>query len=166
MENSLDYSHPVAKRRPLSSGFQASPARRRGQDRADRPRSWVYNLVRPSREMVETWLDSCDDPSNPLWCYLLKGASDVATLNSSLPSLISEPEHLTVDVNFWFFLIYYGIYVTVTLVYITQIVSLYRLNWWPAALGATSYTFFWIGSLVAGWVLHELDPFGTEGVCC
>ncbi|KAN0061826.1 hypothetical protein ACQY0O_005819 [Thecaphora frezii] len=254
-KNSLDYSRPVATRRPLSSGFQASPARRRGQDRADRPRSWVYNLVRPSRETVETWLDSwwkrwfalavlpslvvwfwcavpfpktdpydpnlpwCnpgedgrgDDPSNPPWCYphkvavssmpstlkLLsilptvsgtlyaaapkilamlsgssnrsaggKGASDVASLNSSLPTPISEPEHLTVDANFWFFLIfYYGIYVAVALVYITQLFSLYRLNWWPAALGArTSYTFFWIGSLVAGWALHELDPFGTEGV--
>uniref|UniRef100_V5ERJ1 Uncharacterized protein n=1 Tax=Kalmanozyma brasiliensis (strain GHG001) TaxID=1365824 RepID=V5ERJ1_KALBG len=71
---------------------------------------------------------------------------------------------LIVDANFWFFLVfYYGIYVGVALIYITQLFGLYRLNWWPAALGAkTSYTFFWIGSLVAGWVLHELDPLGTE----
>ncbi|PWN53459.1 hypothetical protein IE53DRAFT_324750 [Violaceomyces palustris] len=73
-------------------------------------------------------------------------------------------EHLTVDANFWFFLFfYYGIYVAVALVYITQLFSLYRLNWWPAALGAkTSYTFFWLLSLGTGYVLHRLDPFGTE----
>ncbi len=75
-----------------------------------------------------------------------------------------DGDRLTVDANFWFFLVfYYGIYVGVALIYITQLFGLYRLNWWPAALGAkTSYTFFWTGSLVAGWVLHELDPLGTE----
>ncbi|TKY85780.1 hypothetical protein EX895_005320 [Sporisorium graminicola] len=77
---------------------------------------------------------------------------------------IGDGDRLTVDANFWFFLVfYYGIYVGVALIYITQLFGLYRLNWWPAALGAkTSYTFFWIGSLVAGWILHELDPLGTE----
>lgn len=75
-----------------------------------------------------------------------------------------DGSNLTVDANFWFFLVfYYGIYVGVALIYITQLFGLYRLNWWPAALGAkTSYTFFWIGSLVAGYVLHELDPLGSE----
>ncbi|GAC93539.1 hypothetical protein PHSY_001104 [Pseudozyma hubeiensis SY62] len=77
---------------------------------------------------------------------------------------IGDGDRLTVDANFWFFLIfYYGIYVGVALIYITQLFGLYRLNWWPAALGAkTSYSFFWIGSLVAGWILHEMDPLGTE----
>ena len=87
----------------------------------------------------------------------------VSSPNTTYPGT-PDPEHLTVDANFWFFLIfYYGIYVAVALVYITQLFSLYRLNWWPAALGArTSYTFFWLLSLVAGWILHEMDPLGTE----
>ncbi len=90
------------------------------------------------------------------------------TASSESPTTPHQPvgggDRLTVDANFWFFLIfYYGIYVGVALIYITQLFGLYRLNWWPAALGAkTSYTFFWIGSLVAGYVLHELDPLGSE----
>lgn len=87
------------------------------------------------------------------------GLTSLQQSNPNDPSL----EHKTVDANFWFFLVfYYGIYVGVALIYITQLFGLYRLNWWPAALGAkTSYTFFWVGSLVAGWVLHEMDVLGA-----
>ncbi|KAE8230062.1 hypothetical protein CF326_g4943 [Tilletia indica] len=69
-----------------------------------------------------------------------------------------------VDSNFLFFLLfYYGIYVAVALIYITQLFSLYRLNWWPKALGArTSYTFFWVSTIIVGWAIHRWDPFGTE----
>lgn len=76
----------------------------------------------------------------------------------------SPPAPSQVDANFWFFLIfYYGLYCAVALIYITQLFSLYRLNWWPKAVGArTSYAAFWIGSLAVGWIMHELDPLGTE----
>ncbi|CAD6886464.1 unnamed protein product [Tilletia controversa] len=69
-----------------------------------------------------------------------------------------------VDSNFLFFLLfYYGIYVAVALIYVTQLFSLYRLNWWPKALGArTSYTFFWVSTIIVGWAIHRWDPFGTE----
>ncbi|WFD29640.1 hypothetical protein MSPP1_000650 [Malassezia sp. CBS 17886] len=70
------------------------------------------------------------------------------------------------DAQFWFFLLwYYGCYVAVALIYITQLFTLYRLNWWPAALGArTSYACFWGCSLACGYVLHRCSPFakGTE----
>lgn len=61
------------------------------------------------------------------------------------------------DANFWFFLLfYYGVYAAVALVYITQLFSLYRLNWWPAKLGAkTSYSIFWLLSITAGYFLHH-----------
>ncbi|EPQ28541.1 uncharacterized protein PFL1_03845 [Pseudozyma flocculosa PF-1] len=233
---------------PYQPSPSATPRTRTSRDGRPRPRSWVHNLVRPSRDTVEDWLDSwwkrwfalavlpslvvwfwcavpfpktdpydpnlpwcnpgedgrSDDPSNPPWCYprnatvvpssmssavgllarlptvsglvysaapklfaVLSGSSASASVSPSsspAPAPSPEPEHLTVDANFWFFLVfYYGLYVAVALVYITQLFSLYRLNWWPAALGArTSYSFFWVGSLVAGWVLHEMDPFGTE----
>ncbi|CEH17005.1 Major facilitator superfamily associated domain [Ceraceosorus bombacis] len=64
-----------------------------------------------------------------------------------------------VDANFWFFLLfYYGIYCAVALIYITQLFSLYRLNWWPRALGArTSYFTFWLLSLGAGYTLHTFS---------
>ncbi|KAK0556695.1 hypothetical protein OC846_001014 [Tilletia horrida] len=76
----------------------------------------------------------------------------------------TPPGPLSTDANFLFFLLfYYGIYVAVALIYITQLFSLYRLNWWPAALGArTSYAFFWVSTLVVGWAIHRWDPFGAE----
>ncbi|SNX84385.1 uncharacterized protein MEPE_03094 [Melanopsichium pennsylvanicum] len=97
--------------------------------------------------------------------YLVLSKFSLASTPPSSPQRpIGDGDRLTVDANFWFFLIfYYGIYVGVALIYITQLFGLYRLNWWPAALGAkTSYTFFWTASLFAGWILHELDPLGTE----
>lgn len=46
----------------------------------------------------------------------------------------------------------------VGLIYITQLFSLYRLNWWPAALGARkSYVSFWLLSIGTGYVLHTLN---------
>lgn len=59
--------------------------------------------------------------------------------------------------------LYFYIQSNSALVYITQLFSLYRLNWWPAALGAkTSYAAFWLLSLCAGYALHVLDPLGSE----
>lgn len=74
---------------------------------------------------------------------------------------VANPVYPPVDANFWFFLIfYYGIYCAVGLLWITQLFTLYRLNWWPKALGAKiSYTFFWIASLAAGYGLHEIDLY-------
>ncbi|KIS69327.1 uncharacterized protein UMAG_02668 [Mycosarcoma maydis] len=241
------FQSPPPRRRRVTSIRDRNWERERERERLRPNRSWLNNLIRPPREIVEGWLDSwwkrwfalaglpslvvwiwcaapfpktdpydpnlpwCNpgedgrsgDPNNPPWCYPANMTSSTiqaaaATLTSpgtstmNLPTVsgfvwfmtnmllsnfaftstsssgsqhpIGDGDRLTVDANFWFFLIfYYGIYVGVALIYITQLFGLYRLNWWPAALGAkTSYTFFWIGSLVAGYILHELDPLGTE----
>ncbi len=235
------FHSPPPRRRRVTSIRDRNWERERERERQRPNRSWLNNLIRPPREIVEAWLDSwwkrwfalaglpslvvwiwcavpfpktdpydpnlpwCNpgedgswnDPSNPPWCYPpnATASSSEITAKMALPTLPtltglawsmtnlilssfsnrvgtpSDPhppvgggDHLTVDANFWFFLVfYYGIYVGVALIYITQLFGLYRLNWWPAALGAkTSYTFFWIGSLVAGWILHQLDPLGTE----
>ncbi|CBQ73051.1 conserved hypothetical protein [Sporisorium reilianum SRZ2] len=236
------FQSPPPRRRRVTSIRDRNWERERERERLRPNRSWLNNLIRPPREMVEGWLDSwwkrwfalaglpslvvwiwcavpfpktdpydpnlpwcnpgedgrADDPNNPPWCYPANAtttnfaAGSTQSAIAKLPTMTgfawrianvlvshfafssppsSDPHHpigdgdrLTVDANFWFFLIfYYGIYVGVALIYITQLFGLYRLNWWPAALGAkTSYTFFWIGSLVAGWILHELDPLGTE----
>lgn len=241
------FQSPPRRRRRVTSIRDRNWERERERERLRPNRSWLNNLIRPPREIVEGWLDSwwkrwfalaglpslvvwiwcavpfpktdpydpnlpwCNpgedgrsgDPNNPPWCYPANSTASSLTSVSTSPAstsfaitklptvtgfawrianvLISKvaftstqpspPQHpigdgdrLTVDANFWFFLVfYYGIYVGVALIYITQLFGLYRLNWWPAVLGAkTSYTFFWIGSLVAGWILHELDPLGTE----
>ncbi|SPO25806.1 uncharacterized protein UTRI_03171 [Ustilago trichophora] len=241
------FHSPPPRRRRVTSIRDRNWERERERERLRPNRSWLNNLIRPPREIVEGWLDSwwkrwfalaglpslvvwiwcavpfpktdpydpnlpwCNpgedgrsgDPNNPPWCYPANATSSTLTSSTqntvvpmaaiqNLPTVtalawsianmllsklsscstppsapghpIGDGDRLTVDANFWFFLIfYYGIYVGVALIYITQLFGLYRLNWWPAALGAkTSYTFFWIGSLVAGWFLHELDPLGTE----
>ncbi|KAK0519187.1 hypothetical protein OC842_007531, partial [Tilletia horrida] len=76
-----------------------------------------------------------------------------------LPTTPSPAPAAAVDANFVFFLLfYYGIYVAVALIYVTQLFSLYRLNW----CARSSYTFFWASTLVVGWAIHRWDPFGTE----
>ena len=40
------------------------------------------------------------------------------------------------QVNFWFFLlVYYGFYSVTALIWITKVFHLYNLNWWPQSLG-------------------------------
>lgn len=64
------------------------------------------------------------------------------------------------DTSFFFFLFwYFGCYVAVALIFVTQLFTLYRLNWWPKKLGAKcSYLFFWSMSLCAGYLVHKYMP--------
>ncbi|PWN31165.1 hypothetical protein BDZ90DRAFT_230155 [Jaminaea rosea] len=144
-------------------------------------RRWYMDLFRPTRDKVEDVLDSwwgrhgvlvlapcvmvwiwCavpfpkthpDDPGVP-WCEDTPEAPWCRPFALSPRSAAST----TTDANFYFFLLfYYGLYLSVALVYITQLFSLYRLNWWPARLGAkTSYSIFWLLSIGAGFLLHRL----------
>ncbi|CAO1635671.1 unnamed protein product [Sympodiomycopsis kandeliae] len=152
-----------------------------GPARPRKERRWYMDFFRPKRQKVEEVLDHwasrhgllillpcvivwfwcavpfpkphpdspgmpwCDETPDAPWCR--------PKPNSSLAS--HKPEDT--DANFWFFLLfYYGLYAAVALVYITQLFSLYRLNWWPSALGAkTSYTIFWLLSISSGYVLHR-----------
>lgn len=68
------------------------------------------------------------------------------------------------NANFWFFLFwYFGCYVAVALIFITQLFTLYRLNWWPKAIGAKwSYTFFWTLSLTCGYLMYQFDVSGSS----
>ncbi|ORY35693.1 hypothetical protein BCR39DRAFT_511533 [Naematelia encephala] len=68
---------------------------------------------------------------------------------------------LPIDVNFYFFLFwYYGMYLAVALFFITNLFSLYRLNWWPTALGGKlSYGLSWGSTLALGLITHHLDLF-------
>ncbi|GAA6004213.1 uncharacterized protein JCM10292_007293 [Rhodotorula paludigena] len=82
------------------------------------------------------------------------------------PAPDAPDDDLPVDANFWYFLLfYYGIYLAIALIFVTKLFDLYRLNWWPAALGGTaSYVFFWLLSLSVGFLLHhfDLDGFGRR----
>lgn len=102
-----------------------------------------------------------DSPNRP-WCDATPDAPwcrDGVTWHSSptASSPATNPHLADADANFWFFLLfYYGLYAAVALVYVTQLFSLYRLNWWPQALGAkTSYSIFWLLSISAGYMLHH-----------
>lgn len=47
------------------------------------------------------------------------------------------------------------------LIFVTKLFDLYRLNWWPSALGGSvSYFVFWSLSLAVGFTLHAFDLDG------
>ncbi|WVR09431.1 hypothetical protein IAU60_006498 [Kwoniella sp. DSM 27419] len=75
-----------------------------------------------------------------------------------------EGDNLPWDVNFYFFLFwYFGMYLAVALFFITNLFSLYRLNWWPSRLGGKlSYSLSWSATLLVGLVAHHLDLFGMR----
>lgn len=71
-----------------------------------------------------------------------------------------DPDGGVHDTNFFFFLFwYFGCYVAVALIFVTQLFTLYRLNWWPKKFGAKwSYLFFWTMSLCTGYLVHKFMP--------
>lgn len=84
-----------------------------------------------------------------LWCGVPFPASDR-----------HDPDALRA--NFWFFLFwYFGCYVAVALTFITQLFTLYRLNWWPKSFGAKwSYALFWGLSLCCGVAIYAYNSRG------
>ncbi|SHO76303.1 Hypothetical protein MSYG_0641 [Malassezia sympodialis ATCC 42132] len=68
------------------------------------------------------------------------------------------------DTSFFFFLFwYFGCYVAVALIFVTQLFTLYRLNWWPKKFGAKwSYFFFWLMSLFSGYLVHKYMPIHPQ----
>ena len=129
-------------------------------------RSMFVQAFRPTNNAIDGVLDSWPRRNFVLvvipvvlvliWCGMPFPKSDLHRHGSN--------SELRVDANFWFFLIwYYGLYVAVALIYVTQLFTLYRLNWWPKALGAkTSYAVFWCLSLVCGYLLHRMSPLGKR----
>lgn len=136
-----------------------------------RPRRVIEHAFRPSSAAIDELLSSWLRRNIVLiwlpvllvlvWCGVPFPKSDT---DEDASGIHAPHRHTStyqwVDANFWFFLFwYYGCYVAVALIFITQLFTLYRLNWWPTALGAkTSYTFFWSLSLFCGYLLHLLDP--------
>ncbi|WWC71400.1 uncharacterized protein I206_105355 [Kwoniella pini CBS 10737] len=158
----------------------------------DSEEKWTKWFFRPSRKTVNGWLDSwwkrhfvlvilpCivvwiwvsipfpvldpykDDPfpfpDIPSWPK--KPNKD----GSDIPDSDSDGKNLPLDVNFYFFLIwYFGMYLAVALFFITNLFSLYRLNWWPSKLGGkVSYALTWSSTLLLGLSAHHLDLFGLR----
>lgn len=138
-------------------------------------RPWYMDLFRPTKDRIEPVLDSwwkwigllIIAPCVLVWFWCAVPFPKPSSSRTSPDSCdagkgdcrpLTDAKGQPADANFWFFLLfYYGLYVAVALVYITQLFSLYRLNWWPAKLGAkTSYSAFWLLSIGAGYMVHRL----------
>lgn len=144
----MAYKAWSALSRALSHGEHAGDSRQASNQQLTDPplaQVWLWCAVPfPKSHPDSPGIPWCDDTPDAPWCR---------RFTTPPPSSATQ-----VDANFWFFLLfYYGLYAAVALVYITQLFSLYRLNWWPAKLGAkTSYSIFWILSISAGYLLHRL----------
>ncbi|GFZ50827.1 hypothetical protein JCM24511_08585 [Saitozyma sp. JCM 24511] len=170
------------------SARQSRVVRRHSQVEVDESQDrWTKLFFRPGRKTVDAWLNSfwkrhfvliilpClavwvwvaipfpvsdpykDDPfpDIPNWPKRPKGGSN------DTDSGEDGSDVLPLDVNFYFFLFwYYGMYLAVGLFFITNLFSLYRLNWWPSALGGRlSYGLSWGFTLGVGLAAHHLDLF-------
>lgn len=142
-----------------------------------RPREMFEQAFRPSSASIDKLLSSWPRRNLTLvwlpvvlvliWCgvpFPDADAIDPDPLGDGAWDSEAPAEPMWRDANFWFFLLwYFGCYVAVALIFITQLFTLYRLNWWPTALGAkTSYTFFWSLSLLCGYLLHMHNPLRTS----
>lgn len=170
-----DYEPEMFQASRSSSGLHGTPRRRK-------KRRWYMDLFRPSRDKVEEVLDKwttrhgilCLVPCLIVWLWCAVPFPKAHPDSPGMPWCDETPDApwcrpkpakthngdaAVPDANFWFFLLfYYGLYAAVALVYITQLFSLYRLNWWPAALGAkTSYSIFWLLSISSGYLLHRFQ---------
>lgn len=138
------------------------------------PRPRWKDLFRPERHTVDAWMESWWQrwtvlavlPTLFVWVWCAMPFPHHHT-SDDRPGEGGTPHRSRFDAQFWFFLFwYYGIYCAVGLVYITQLFSLYRLNWWPKALGARkSYVVFWLLSLATGYLMHlfSLDSLPSMG---
>ncbi|BEJ10737.1 hypothetical protein CspHIS471_0101590 [Cutaneotrichosporon sp. HIS471] len=179
---------------PLSAGSTLPSARSRRQARrvsevqpADE--RWTDWFFRPSRATVEIWLTSFWKrhlvltllPCLAVWVWVaMPFPVNDPYKDSPLPDWPEWPdwphknkdngsdtggdEELPLDVNFYFFLIwYFGAYLAVALFFITNLFSLYRLNWWPSRLGGKAmYFLMWAVTLAIGLLAHHLDLFGLH----
>lgn len=173
-----DYDHDLLTSNSTSSRLSSFAGI--GATRRKKKRRWYMDLFRPRREKVEEVLDKwtsrhgvlCLLPCVIVWFWCSVPFPKTHPDSPGMPWCDETPDapwcrpgtkrnHAPqdTDANFWFFLLfYYGLYAAVALVYITQLFSLYRLNWWPSALGAkTSYTMFWLLSIASGYTLHRFQ---------
>lgn len=139
-----------------------------------RPRQLFEQAFRPSSAAIDHLLSSWAKRNVVLvwlpvllvliWCGMPFPKADVLDPDplgdGAWDNLERHTSSAWLDANFAFFLFwYFGCYVAVALIFITQLFTLYRLNWWPTALGAkNSYAFFWGLSIFCGFVLHRTNP--------
>ncbi|OCF32717.1 hypothetical protein I316_05638 [Kwoniella heveanensis BCC8398] len=101
-------------------------------------------------------------PDIPSWPKRPKG--DDPSVPSEDDPADDSGSNLPLDANFYFFLFwFFGMYLAVALFFITNLFSLYRLNWWPSKLGGKlSYFLSWSVTLLVGLTAHHLDLFNLR----
>ncbi|KAL7422331.1 hypothetical protein Q5752_002977 [Cryptotrichosporon argae] len=179
-------SSPTPAASPVRRRESATRARRASAAEDEAHGAWTAMFFRPTRRQVERWLGTFWTrhlvlvvlPCFAVWLWVAVPfpVSDPYS-DDPFPDMPNWPKRpgsgdggggtggtgddLPLDVNFYFFLFwYFGAYLAVALFFITNLFSLYRLNWWPSALGGkASYSLFWASTLLAGLGAHHLDLF-------
>ncbi|KAK8854635.1 hypothetical protein IAR55_003374 [Kwoniella newhampshirensis] len=175
--------------RAVAGGLGVGPrykkkVRRHSLVEQDEKEGWIRLFFRPSRKRVDGWLTSFWKrhfvlivlPCLAVWIWVAIPfpVSDPYKDNPfpEIPSWPKRPKGndnsrdaggddervLPLDVNFYFFL--FWMYLAVALFFITNLFSLYRLNWWPSQLGGKlSYALSWSATILIGLIAHHLDLF-------
>lgn len=127
---------------------------------APNTRPMLEHAFRPTTQVIDELLSS----SPRRLCVLIWIPVLLVLLWCGMPFPLDDGDPRSSNATFWFFLLwYYGCYVSVALIFVTQLFTLYRLNWWPASIGARmSYTFFWVLSLWIGYIIHKLEPTNSR----
>ncbi|WVO14517.1 hypothetical protein L204_102152 [Cryptococcus depauperatus] len=180
---STSYAHNSS----TSSNTRRKCSRKTSSADPEESETWISLFFQPSRTRIEGWTESFWKrhlvlvilPCLAVWIWVALPFPVTDPYNDSpfpdIPSWPKRPQgdnsgasgredgkvQLPLDVNFYFFLFwYFGMYLAVALFFITNLFSLYRLNWWPRKLGGKiSYFLSWSATLFIGLAVHHLDLF-------
>lgn len=129
-------------------------------------RTWLLANLLPSKASVEALTDGFIRR----WTYLLLYPTLLIWVWVAVPFPHTEQDDTDPtaprNVNFPFFLLwFFGGYLCASLLFITALFNLFRVNWWPKALGGKlSYLSFWALTLAIGAFMHHFNIFGARNL--
>lgn len=153
---------------PQSSSNRAiSPSAQQQQQQQEIERTWLLADLQPSKARVAFVVDSFFKR----WSYLLLYPTLLIWIWIAVPFPHSKQEdnqdpNAPRNANFIFFLLFFfGGYVASSLLFVTSLFNLFRVNWWPKALGGKlSYATFWSLTLGFGALIHRFNLFGARNL--
>lgn len=164
--------------RPVTSFSQSSSASPSGHHERPAERTWLLLDLQPNKariaRLTDSWLARWSYltlyPALLVWAWIAvpfpHSYRQLSSPGHSTPGAHQGPDEKQweLDADFTFFLLwFFGGYVCASLLFVTSLFNLFRVNWWPRALGGKiSYASFWALTLSLGALIHHYDLFGVR----